>query len=243
MLNPQSPLPLYRQLADLLAARIRSGELAPGSRIPSEHQLAAAYNIGRPTARQAIDTLVRKGLLRRRRGSGTYVCEPQQEIDLFSLEGTSASFVKKGVATETKILAPISGRHVNGQTDNPFNERQAFFFSRLTMVQNVPVVVEDLYLSTDLFAGIDAVDLEGRSLSAIAYEYYHLQPTGGKQRFQIGYAAGRRASQLQVCADVPVLVVHRYLHFPHQPNGVYSQLWCRSDQFAFTQTIGGAVHA
>ncbi|MEJ2039830.1 MAG: GntR family transcriptional regulator, partial [Desulfosarcinaceae bacterium] len=91
MLNPQSPIPLYRQLADLLHAQVRAGDYPPGSRVPSEHQLAAAHAIGRPTVRQAIDLLVRKGVLRRRRGSGTYVCEPQQEVDLFNLDGTSAS--------------------------------------------------------------------------------------------------------------------------------------------------------
>ena len=61
MLNHQSPLPLYRQLADLLAAKMRSGEYRPGDRIPSEHDLADTYGIGRPTARQAVDVLVRKG--------------------------------------------------------------------------------------------------------------------------------------------------------------------------------------
>lgn len=95
-LNPDSPLPLYHQLADLLLSRIRGGDYQTGSRIPSENQLATAFGIGRPTARQAIDVLVRKGYLSRRRGSGTYVCEPRQEVDLFSLDGTSASFQKKG---------------------------------------------------------------------------------------------------------------------------------------------------
>jgi GntR family transcriptional regulator len=85
ILNPRSPLPLYHQLAELLAARIRAGDYPPGTRIPSEHQLAGVFAIGRPTARQAIDVLVRKGLVTRRRGSGTYVREPRQEVDLFSL--------------------------------------------------------------------------------------------------------------------------------------------------------------
>ena len=66
MLNNQSPIPLYHQLADLLTARIREGEYRVGDRIPSEHQLAAAYSIGRPTVRQAIDILVRRRMLVRR---------------------------------------------------------------------------------------------------------------------------------------------------------------------------------
>jgi GntR family transcriptional regulator len=243
LLNPQSPIPLYRQLADFLADRIRTGEYTPGSRIPSEPQLAAAHGIGRPTARQAIDLLVRKGLLTRRRGSGTYVCEPQQEVDLFSLEGTGASFTKQGVTVDIRMLAPVSLSRIDGEPDNPFDGHRAYFFSRLTMADHVPVLIEDMYLHADLFAGIDRMDLTGRSLSEVAESHYHLRPTGGKQRFSIGYAQNERAGHLSVSEDTPLLLVQRYLHFPQKNDGVYCRLWCRSDQFVYSQTIGGAVYA
>ncbi|WP_246804799.1 GntR family transcriptional regulator [Desulfosarcina cetonica] len=95
MLNPDSPIPLYHQLADLLMTAIDAGDYPPESRIPSEPQLAKTYGIGRPTVRQAIDLLVRRGLLTRRRGSGTYVRPPVPEVDLFSLAGTSSAFQKR----------------------------------------------------------------------------------------------------------------------------------------------------
>jgi GntR family transcriptional regulator len=242
-LNPQSPIPLYRQLADLLVNRIRSDEFPPGTRIPSEPQLATRYNIGRPTARQAIDVLVRKGLLTRRRGRRTYVCEPQQEVDLFSLEGTSASFSKKGVAVSSRLLEPATRRKADNDPENPFRNATAYFLSRLTVTDQIPVLIEDIYLHPDLFAGIDEMDLSGRSLSAVAEDHYHLRPTGGKQSFSIGYAREDYANYLSVAADTPLLVVQRYLHFPQTNDGVYCRLWCRSDQFVFTQTIGGAVYA
>ena len=104
MLNPQSPIPLYHQLAEILLQEIRSGAYPDGSRIPAEQRLAARYQIGRPTVRQAIDLLVRKGLLKRKRGSGTFVCSNKQEIGLFSLDGTLSAFYKKGVSVTTRIL-------------------------------------------------------------------------------------------------------------------------------------------
>ena len=91
MLNPDSPMPLYRQLADELSERIRAGVYTPGSRIPSEHELASKYALGRPTVRQATEVLVRKRVLERRRGSGTFVANAVPEVDLFSLGGTLAS--------------------------------------------------------------------------------------------------------------------------------------------------------
>lgn len=243
MINPQSPIPLYRQLADLLTVKIRQGEYRPGQRIPSEHQLAAAYRIGRPTARQAIDLLVRKGLLTRRRGSGTFVCEAQQEVDLFSLDGTTAAFRKKGVAVETRIITPIALRSVDGDPDNPFRGGKALFLARLTLVDSRPVLMEHLYLHAVLFAGMERLELEGRSLSTLAEEQFYLRPVGGKQSFGIGYADPQGQHYLTVTAQTPVLVVKRWLHFPQAADGVFSHLWCRTDQFVFTQNIGGVQHA
>jgi len=96
MLNSRSPIPLYRQLTDILLSKIRSGEYPQGERIPSEHELAETFGIGRPTARQATEQLVRNGILIRKRGSGTFVQSEQKEVDLFSFAGTMASFHKKG---------------------------------------------------------------------------------------------------------------------------------------------------
>lgn len=243
MLNPQSPVPLYRQLADLLAARIRSGEYLPGGRIPSEHQLAEHFGIGRPTARQAVDLLVRKGQLTRRRGAGTFVCEAQQEVDLFSLDGTGASFRKKGLKVKTRVITPMRLRDNGEGADNPFKDQPAYFLSRLTQVDEKPVLFEDIYLHATLFAGIERMDLEGKSLSVIAEEQLYLRPIGGKQSFDIGYLDNQRSFHMQTGKDVPVLVVKRSLHFPQMVNGVYCQLWCRTDQFVFSQNIGGTDHA
>jgi GntR family transcriptional regulator len=240
MLNPQSPLPLYQQLADRLAALIRSGEYGEGARIPSEHQLAATYGIGRPTVRQAIDVLVRRRMLVRRRGAGTFVRQdPAYEIDLFSLAGTTSAFERQGMAVAGRILKPMARREVAAGGDNPFAGRRAYTYSRLSSVDDTPVLIEDLYLHPDLFAGIDAVSLAGRSVAAVVAERYFLRPAGGKQNFRIAHLKGTRARQLGLAAGQPVLLVNRWLHFPNVENAIYADLYCRTDRFVFSQTIGG----
>lgn len=239
MLNPQAPTPLYHQLAEQLTSRIRAGEYPPGSRIPSEHQLAADFAVGRPTVRQAIDVLVRKGRLERRRGAGTFVCEPRQEVALFSLDGTSAAFHDKGLAVETRLIAPVRLQAVTNDAGNPFNNQTAFFLSRLVRVNGAPVLLEDIYLHPELFAGIERIELQGRSLSAIADENFHLRPSSGKQQFRIEYPGAQRAGFLLVEGKVPILQVDRFLNFPQADNGFFSRLYCRTDRFVFSQNIGG----
>ncbi|MEU6483484.1 GntR family transcriptional regulator [Streptomyces sp. NPDC046887] len=62
-----------RQIADELRERIRSGELAPGARLPGEPALVRDHGVAKETARRALTLLVTEGLAVRRRGSGTYV--------------------------------------------------------------------------------------------------------------------------------------------------------------------------
>jgi len=69
--------PLYRQLARRIEALIRNGSVPAGSRLEDEVSLAARLSVSRPTVRSAIQDLVDKGLLVRRRGAGTQVVQSQ----------------------------------------------------------------------------------------------------------------------------------------------------------------------
>src|SRR5882724_11088289 len=73
VMERDSAVPMYLQLARSIEAQIRSGRLALGASLESEHKLCARHKISRVTARLAIDDLVRKGLVERRQGKGTYV--------------------------------------------------------------------------------------------------------------------------------------------------------------------------
>jgi DNA-binding GntR family transcriptional regulator len=86
-IDRSSPVPLYFQLAGQLEAAIVSGALAPGSRLENEVQLADRCGLSRPTVRQAIQHLVDRGLLVRKRGVGTQVVQAhvRRPIELTSL--------------------------------------------------------------------------------------------------------------------------------------------------------------
>lgn len=238
MLNTQSPIPLYHQLADLLTRQIRDGQYQTGDLIPSEIGMAKTYGIGRPTVRQAMDLLVRKGLVERRRGSGTYVKEQEPSVDLFSLAGTSQAFETKGIKTDVQIIEPICTRAVSDDPVNPFNNSSAFFVSRITRVNSAPVLLEEIYLHSEIFPGLETIDLENKSLSQVVADQYYLTPTDGRQSFKIDYSNKDIARYLDLTPADPILTVERFLNFPNAERAVFSRLYCRTDTFAFSQTIG-----
>ncbi|MBG0562493.1 TetR/AcrR family transcriptional regulator C-terminal domain-containing protein [Actinoplanes aureus] len=65
--------PVHRRIAALIAARITSGELAPGDRIPSTRQIMAAHGVAMATASKVIAALREQGLVQATPGSGTVV--------------------------------------------------------------------------------------------------------------------------------------------------------------------------
>jgi GntR family transcriptional regulator len=64
---------VYKQIADVLRSRMTSGELGPGARLPSEHELVQAYGVARGTVRQAIVQLRSEGLIESVHGVGSFV--------------------------------------------------------------------------------------------------------------------------------------------------------------------------
>ena len=75
---PFEPTPLrlmYEQVAEHIAARIEAGELAPGSKLPPERELAGQYGVAYNTMRSAMEILRDRGLVVTMHGRGTYVTE------------------------------------------------------------------------------------------------------------------------------------------------------------------------
>ncbi|MGB3407749.1 MAG: phosphonate metabolism transcriptional regulator PhnF [Jannaschia sp.] len=64
---------LWSAIATALRAEIADGARAPGDRLPTEAELATRFGVNRHTLRRAIASLVDEGLVRTRRGAGTYV--------------------------------------------------------------------------------------------------------------------------------------------------------------------------
>ncbi|NMO57742.1 GntR family transcriptional regulator [Actinoplanes sp. TBRC 11911] len=82
-----SPVPLYYQVATRLQELIESGEIGVGARIENEVDLASRLGVSRPTTRRAIQYLVERGMLVRKRGVGTQVVHPKvrRPVELSSL--------------------------------------------------------------------------------------------------------------------------------------------------------------
>jgi GntR family transcriptional repressor for pyruvate dehydrogenase complex len=102
---------LYQQVAHAVGEAIRRGDHAPGSRLPSERDLAEAFGVSRPTVREAMVALEIQGFLEIRHGSGIHVTRtaPKSDggldLDVGPFELIEA---RRAVEAEACALAAIS---------------------------------------------------------------------------------------------------------------------------------------
>ena len=107
-LDRGSPIPLYFQVATQLEGMIESGEMPVGGRLANEVELADRLGVSRPTMRRAIQYLVERGMLVRKRGVGTQIVHPKvrRPVELTSLYDDLA---KSGQAPATEVLDFVVG--------------------------------------------------------------------------------------------------------------------------------------
>ena len=81
-LNPNSGLPVYRQMVQQLRERIASGQLPAHAQIPSVRELSAELSVNPLTVSKVYQILEREGLVEFRRGQGTFVTGGRKNASL-----------------------------------------------------------------------------------------------------------------------------------------------------------------
>lgn len=241
-LNLDSPIPLYRQLADALTAAIERGLYAPGQKLPSEPSLASEFGVTRPTVRQATRLLAERRLVQARRGAGTFVCAPPREVDLFSLAGSLEAFQRSGVPVQRRLLGKLSLTQVPAAaTVNPFSGRLAYQFKRLSRVRRRPILLEEFYVDPVVFPNLETYDLSATSLARVVRDHYFMTPRRGRQTFESQVPDAARRHSLDMCPGQALLLVRRTLDFPGADAALFVELYCRTDECVFSQSLVGQL--
>ncbi len=104
-LNSESGVPLYRQLYDQISELVRSGDLAPGDRLPATRELAGLLGLNRATISTAYELLEAEGLITGQVGRGSFVAGPaenrEQGVDweaLLAPAGSPAGVAGAGIS-------------------------------------------------------------------------------------------------------------------------------------------------
>ena len=102
MIDKNSPIPVYYQLKNDFIKKIANGIWKVGECISSERELCEIYGVSRMTIRQAIGELVQEGILTRKKGKGTFVCE--QKVNQKDMMSFTEMIKQSGRVLQTKVV-------------------------------------------------------------------------------------------------------------------------------------------
>jgi GntR family transcriptional regulator len=99
------PTPLYHRIYLVLREQILDRKFDPDKPMPSEIELAAAYNVSRVTLRKTMERLEREGLVLRQRGRGTFAVPPASQTSVQAdISGLVENLLAMGLSTTVKVL-------------------------------------------------------------------------------------------------------------------------------------------
>ena len=235
-LDRTGPVPLYFQVSTVIEGAILDGTLPPGARLENEVALGERIGLSRPTIRRAIQELVDKGLLIRRRGIGTQVVHGQvtRKVELTSLfedltrdsRKPTTRILERDDMPATAKLAEILGVDVGAPVAH---------FRRLRSADGVPIAILENYLPAEL-VNVNDSDLLTHGL------YQIIRSSGitirvAKQKIGARRATNVESDLLEIDKNDPVLTMDRTA-FDNSGKAVEFGRHCyRPDLYSFEITL------
>lgn len=204
--------PLYRQIKGLILQALDNGEWRPGEAIPSENELAARFSVSQGTVRKAIDEMAAENLLVRRQGRGTFVAthsDPRAFFRFLRLVPLSGEI---GPAKSTPLecwrakAGSEAARVLGLKLGAPI-----IIVRRLLEFSDKPVVVDEIYLPGEIFAGLTLEILKESqvSLYSLFEAKFGVRMIRAEERLRAVAADRVSAELLRVEEGSPLLSVER----------------------------------
>jgi DNA-binding GntR family transcriptional regulator len=211
-LNRVSPIPLYHQLAQQVMAAVESGQLATGSFLGNEIELAGRWQVSRPTVRRAIEELVAAGIMVRRRGVGTQVVSDQVRRP-FKLSSLFDDLAESGrepvtdVVRHEQVAADAEVAAALGLTAGT----TVVHIERRRSVGSQPLAVMRNWLIVDVAGSITTEELTRRGLYALLRDR-GVRPHSATQRLGAVAASADEAALLSLPVGAPLVTMRRVMH-------------------------------
>lgn len=222
-LNSTISTPLYKQLEELILAKINDGTLIAGSKLPTENELSEQYHVSRVTVRKALAALDNQGYLEKKSGKGTFIAEKKMQR---SLSPVALSFSQmcqlmnsKPGAKTIKIAIEDPTPHEAELMGLGENEK-LLIVERIRYADDKPVLLE-CNKFPESFSFLFSEDLNDTSLYEILKKKHNIRFDHSSKTIDITFASSREAKILGITKGYPLLRIDSIVH---DSTSTYTQL-------------------
>ncbi|MDP9587104.1 UNVERIFIED_ORG: GntR family transcriptional regulator [Burkholderia contaminans] len=236
---PLSAAPLYVQIKDTLRARILDGTYAPHSRMPSEHELCAMFDVSRITVRQALGDLQKEGLLFKLHGKGTFVSKPKAFQNVTSLQGFAEAMSSMGyeIVNQLRSVRTVKAdRHLATKLNVP-EGAPLVEIHRVRLLNREPVSLEQTWVPEALGKRLAGADLATRDIFLILENDCGVPLGHADVSIDAILADDDIVDALRVEESSPVLRIERLTHDASGMPIDYEHLYFRGDAFQYRLRI------
>lgn len=224
-------LPLYLQLREAVRTKIENGEYLPGTAIPSEKQLAAAYRMHRLSVRIALNGLIREGLLKSIQGKGVFVCGPKNPETVYGLQPDPEELMTiDGPRVLVKAVREAGPYYSTLLNLAP--EDSVWYIRRILSKDGKPVALKDTIIPCAKLPGLEEIDLQLFSLYD-ALNWSSIRLHSGDQVLRTTYLDPAMARLLCLSPEQAVLEISCIIRSPDGEPAAYSCCYIRSDKAEF----------
>jgi len=240
-LDKDSPVALYLQLARIVERDIVTGVYPPGAQLPTENDFIKRHGVSRITVRQAFEFLVRRDLVVRQQGKGSFVKAPQSRQDLHELRGPYHELIARGIDPETKLLsfAPVTPPERIGRAlalDGP----QAMRLERLYLAEGRPFALARAWFTMEAEAVTPAQAAHHRSYE-ILESLLGLTIARVDVCIRARLAGTELAGLTGVAAEEPLLVIERVSYDPGERPIEFAQFHVNAEEYDLEMSVRGRM--
>lgn len=200
--------PLYKQLEDILKKAIEDGTLRSGTRLPTEAELSAQYNVSRITVRKALSTLSQNRLLERKSGKGTFVAERKIQRNISGVLSFTEMCRMLGYepgAKTIKLAIEDPNEDDIKQMKLASNEK-IIAVERIRSVNGTPISIEMTKLPEEFFFLINE-NLDNTSLYELLSSKFGIVFTNSVKTIEIVFANYKESRYLSIPTGYPLLCI------------------------------------
>jgi GntR family transcriptional regulator len=210
IIQRQSPVPFYFQLATYMEEKISSKQWTAGQMLPGEEKFRRILGVSRTVVRQAMASLESRHLIVKRDGKRSTVAFPKFEVGLMqSLCGFHEDAVASGQRPAAKVL-DLSVRWANAEVAEALGLREGdrvIVLNRLRYLADEPQGVEVTYLPESLVPGLIHEDFSKHSLYELLERKCHLEIASGYRTIEAITAEHAHAELLGIRTGSPLLLL------------------------------------